>query len=57
MTEDDAAARKNRADDLRKQIGSLEHQQSDAGAKISPRDFIDAKMRELDEQEKQEPKP
>ena len=64
MTEDDEAARKSRAEDLRKQIGSLKHPHDDAGAEadageapqpggggISPRDFINEKMRELGEGE------
>jgi len=57
MTEDDEAARKSRADDLRKRIGSLKHEQGDGGAEISPREFIHEKMHELDADEKQEPKP
>jgi hypothetical protein len=66
MTEDDDAARKSRAEELRKQIGSLKHPHDDAGAEpdagvretpqpgggMSPRDFINEKMRELDEGEK-----
>ncbi len=63
MTDDDEAARKNRADDLRKQIDSLKHRQNDTGTEngdavreesesggggVSPRDFIHEKMRELD---------
>jgi hypothetical protein len=64
MPQDDEAARKSRADDLRKQIASLTHPQKDAGAEtdaaaarekphggggVSPRDFINEKMHELDD--------
>lgn len=67
MTADDDAARKSRAEELRKQIGSLKHPHDDAatepdagvretpqpgGRGMSPRDFINEKMRELDEGEK-----
>jgi hypothetical protein len=64
MPDDDEAARKSRADDLRKRIDSLKHEQSggaetnaapreesepsDGGKGVSPRDFINEKMRELD---------
>jgi hypothetical protein len=63
MTEDDEAARKSRADDLRKRIDSLKHEQSGGGETdaaprdesepsggkgVSPRDFINEKMRDLD---------
>jgi hypothetical protein len=66
MTADDDAARKSRAEELRKQIGSLKHPHDDADAEpdagirekpqpgggMSPRDFINEKMRESHEGEK-----
>jgi hypothetical protein len=56
MTEDDDAARKSRAENLRKQIDSLKHERSGAEAEhdadISPRDFIHKKMNEPAEDQK-----
>jgi hypothetical protein len=62
MTEDHEAARKNRAAELRKRIDSLKHGEAGAetdaaasekpasgGGAVSPRDFINEKMRELDQ--------
>lgn len=66
MAKDDEAARKSRAEKLREQIAGLKNQQDDdekeaTGSKdsetksdsdMSPRDFINKRMRELDTKEK-----
>jgi hypothetical protein len=68
MAQDDEAARKARAEELRRQISGLTDRQADAGeetqsspaeesqtkpdAGMSPRDFIHKRMQELDEPEK-----
>lgn len=68
MAKDDEAARKKRADDIRKQIADLKRPQDEAkgvedssqtedseakgGPGLSPRDFIHKRMRELEEEEK-----
>ena len=62
MTEDDEAARTSRAEELRKRIDAIKHPHGDGGAEndgvrekpgsgggVSPRDFINEKMRELDQ--------
>lgn len=63
MTEDDDAARKSRAQDLHERIDSLKRRHGHAGTEddevrerpgsaggaVSPRDFINEKMRELDQ--------
>jgi hypothetical protein len=62
MATDDEAARKERARRLREQIGRLktarpgqqgEEQESPARRPKTPRDFIEEKMRESEEKEKQ----
>ncbi len=60
MPKDDQAARKARAERLRKEIEELtskdkdveEAQKSEAPKDESPRDFIQRRMRELDKKEK-----
>jgi hypothetical protein len=69
MSQDDEAARKSRAESLRKRIADLKNEQDetedveksepgDSQGKVrsggSPRDFIHKRMRELDKEEKEE---
>jgi hypothetical protein len=70
MSQDDEAARKSRAESLRKRIADLKNEQDEtAGGEEkpqaedsqtknrsggSPRDFIHKRMRELDEEEEKE---